>query len=345
MQLVPLATERPSGTPGRLEAPAATRRIQSPAPPTGEATTSSAGSAPLRGGVASWNPQLNNRVATAQQASQFLEGLSLRLQQFKAEAGRAAAAEAGPEAGLQAQRERLDRYWAQRAELSAGSLDSSLAFDADGLAQQRFRVRGIDAQSLRSKGPETLTFSLNSAPWQALSVQVDPGLGVERLAARFDQALAPVGVRAGVDEQGELQFSVDQTGWERVRDRLMVKGDGKRFPTGQFARARAEPEAALIDPGRWPTGTPEEARESLVQVLQSLDRVRQARTEVDRVLAQSGAALDAAPVAATDAAATARYASGFDRLAQQAEFPALSSLANGLQALPRQRVERLLALD
>jgi hypothetical protein len=222
-------------------------------------------------------------------------------------------------------------------------LNDQLGYSGDGQALQHFRIRGLDAFNLQSKANETLTFSLTGTPRRTMAVQVGPGLPMSIMASRFDQALAPAGIRVNVNAQGELDFAVPQSQRAQVQDGLMIKGDGKRFPTGEFSRLRLAAEPAAIAPTSWQIDTLAEQRQTLSQVVQAVRRVAQVSEKVQRVLADTHQTLSQQSAAA-GAAEAASFTQGFATLVRDPRYSSLSALATSLQGLPRYRIENLLAL-
>ena len=345
MQLVPLSAADWSTDPVRQpDAPASVQRLPALLPLAATDPAPQAAQPGLHSGLNSLNPQINQQVATAQQTLDFLGGLSSQLQAFKTQLTRELSGGFVKEGALANQRQHLQQLWQERQVRSSGGLNDQLDYSGDGQALQHFRIRGLDAFNLQSKTNETLTFSLAGTPRQTMAVQVGPGLPMSIMASRFDQALAPAGIRVTVNAQGgELDFAVPQSQWAQVQDALMIKGDGKRFPTGEFSRLRLAAEPAAIAPTSWQIDTLAEHRQTLSQVVQAVRRVAQVSEKVQRVLADTHQTLSqqSAAAGATEAAS---FTQGFAALVRDPRYSSLSALATSLQGLPRYRIENLLAL-
>lgn len=297
----------------------------------------------LHRGLKNLNPQVNLQVATAQQTLSYLGEMSSQLQTFKTQLSREVSGGFVKEGALANQRQHLQQLWQERQVRSSGGLNDQLDYSGDGQALQHFRIRGLDAFNLQSKANETLTFSLGGRQRQTMAVQVGPGLPMSIMASRFDQALAPAGIRVTVNAQGELDFAVPQSQWAQVQDGLTIKGDGKRFPTGEFSRLRLAAEPAAIAPISWQIDTLAEQRQTLSQVVQAVRRVAQVSEKVQRVLADTHQTLSQQS-AAVGAAEAASFTQGFAALVRDPRYSSLSALATSLQGLPRYRIENLLAL-
>jgi len=311
-----------------------------------------------RGGLRNLDFELNRQVAGAQQALNFLDQAGNRLQSLKgALSGKLAEKKAdsgtgsGSDAKLNEQLRQFNALWRQRDAATAGTLDGQLKVVQAGSAQQRFKVRGLDADSLRSGDKETLSFA---AAGKQASVALDPAAGETTALRRFQNALAPMGI--GVQRSGgSLVFSVAEGDWPALRDSLAVKGGGQRFPTGQFNRVRTEAEADAIQPQSWRADDTDAARQTLQEVLTALDLIRQAKSTINRSLAEADARMQpqqkstASGAAAAGGATTvdesdwaASFVQRFEAMAEKPDFNVFAAVAPALMAVSRNRVMALL---
>lgn len=289
-------------------------------------------------------PRLQRQLADAQQASDYLELTAAQLQALKADLSARLAGLRAQDGKLQAQLQQVANTWRNRSAASGGSLDGQLRFSSPEPATQRFSVRGLDLAALQSGPRETLAIAAGGA-LGLVSVSVDPELDSTALVQRFDQALAPNGIRVAGDASGALIFSVAESAWPGVRDTLAVRGGGIRFPTGQLHRAKADPEPALVQPDLWQAEEADSAslRRALAQVVQALEHVRQAQASVGRALAVAASQIEQArPLG--DARDAAALAEGFQRAAAEPGYSAFSAVAAALVGVSRSRVQSLLAL-
>lgn len=344
MQIAPLAASaaaiggRPA--PATAAAGGAARPAAAANPAVREA---GAASLPGRAGLRPVDPGLNGKVAGAQRTLDFLEQADRRLQGLKLAFGGTLAdgADEAATAALRTQVERFAAFWRQRGSATGGALDGRLNYGEPGAATQRFRIRGLDFGSLGSGERETLSLSLGARGTATLVVE--PGLGERAVLARLDQALAPLGLRAQRDAAGQLAFAVAEGDWPAVRDALAIKGEGQRFPTGQFHRMRAEAEADAIQPQHWQVEDVAARRQTLREVSGALDLVRRARAGVGQSAAALAAELETTVPAA--GAGVAAFAARFAAAGSQPGFDAFAAVAPALAGVSRQRVEALLRLD
>ncbi|MGE5492298.1 MAG: hypothetical protein ACM31P_13530 [Actinomycetota bacterium] len=300
--------------------------------------------APPRGGLHRWNPQVNQQLSTAQQALGFLQEAESRLQGLKSELSSKLAAGQAGDPKLEGKLREFADLWRQRQTVAGGSLDGRLGYSADTPARQRFKIKGLDRDALRSGGKETLAFSVGGSAQRLLVVALEPGLSDAEIVRRFDQAFAPAGIRVSQDDDGGLSFSVAESAWPTVQDTLAVKGAGIRFPTGQMTRVAAEAKPEAIRPGNWESGNAGSLRRTLQEVLDALTRVRQARETLARALADARHQLNQ-PVSPDEGNWAFSFAADFQVMAAQPAYEVYSAVAPALASISRDRVLSLLSLD
>jgi hypothetical protein len=252
--------------PTRVESPAQVTKVEAIAPVT------------LRGGLTNHRGSLNRQVAGAQQALQFLTEADMQLRALRRDLHAGDASDAI---------EKFNQLWQQRAATSGGTLDGNLKFSATGQARQEFAVRGLTFETLLKGDTETLSFALGRWSRQSTSVTIDPQQSPSAIVAALDRALAPMGVRATRDTRGELAFSVSEGSWPRVRDSLAIRGDGRRFPTGQFNQVRVVPAEQAIQPSKWSTADARSTRRTLQEITQAQQLIRRSYATVRTVLQQA----------------------------------------------------------
>jgi hypothetical protein len=343
MQIGPLNTAIDAAPEKVRQGDAVSRPAPAAATAGTEAAAASARSAApaLRSGLSNWDQQLNRELADAQQAMQFLEQSAAQLEGLKSDIS---AKLAGREAGEGQVALKLRRFadaWRQRQAASGGSLDAQLRFSSPAPATQRFSIRGLDMRTLQSGDRETLRFSVGTGPLR--SVSVDPAWSEDELVQHFDRALAPANIRVARGDAGALVFNVPEPAWPATRDSIAVKGDGIRFPTGQFNRVKAEPEAPALEPEAWQSQDVQSLRQTLQLVIRALDHINQSREVVSRALAEAASRVDASQPP-EDAARAKSMAQDFASIADQPAYQVFSSTVAALLGISRDRVLSLLGL-
>jgi hypothetical protein len=297
--------------------------------------------APLRRGLSNWDQPLQGEVSGAQQALDFLEQNAAQLRNLKTDLSSRLANRQRADGTLEARVRQFSNSWRNRSSASGGTLDAQLNFSTKG-STTSFTVRGMNFGNLRSGGREVVALSIGGSQ-NVRSVVIDPGMSDAQITARFDEALAPSGVRAKINDDGQLELSTPESQWAGVRDTIAVQGGGSRFPTGQLNRVKAEAAAPQVDPDTWQTADADGIRNTLQQVVQALSKVEQAISSVNQSLAQATARAQAATPAASK--------SGMDQVAQafvsttkQPGYKSLLSITSALAGISRERVLSLLSL-
>ena len=298
--------------------------------------------APLRRGLNNWDQPLQGDISGAQQALDFLEQSAAQLRSLKADLSARLATRQQRDGTLDARIRQFSNTWRSRSQASGGTLDSRLKY-SNKSSTQRFTVRGMSLANLRSGAREVLAISVGSGQ-NLRSVVLEPGLSDDEIAQRFDDALAPVGVRADINDDGQLEFTTAESSWANVRDTISVQGGGVRFPTGQMNRVKAEPETPAVDPDNWQTSDADAVRTTLQQVVQALSQVEAAIASVHAALSQASTRVqDAAPAGVTTAGMS-QVAQNFISTTNQPGYQSLLSITSALAGISRERVISLLSL-
>nr|WP_315257897.1 hypothetical protein [uncultured Duganella sp.] len=297
--------------------------------------------APLRRGLSNWDQPLQGDISGAQQALDFLEQSAAQLRNLKADMSARLANRQRADGTLEARVRQFSNSWRNRSAATGGTLDAQLKFSSKG-SETSFSVRGMNLSNLRNGAREVVAVSIGGGQ-NVRSVVLEPGLSDLQIAQRFDEALAPGGVRARLNDDGQLEFSTPEGQWGNVRDTIAVQGGGIRFPTGQLNRVKAEAAPAQVEPEGWQVTDSEAIRSTLAQVVGALAKVEQSIASVRQALAAVAARVQSAAPAATR--------SGMDQVAQnfvtttkKPGYQSLLSLTSALAGISRERVLSLLSL-
>ena len=303
------------------------------AQPSAAATPSPAAAsarAPRRSAV--HGPDLQTSVAQAQQALDYLARIAAQLEALKADLSTRLAGRGAASRQLEARARQLgDTLDVRRSEGGAG-LDAELGFDGDRVAQQRFRIDGMDIASLQAAGRQTLGFSVGSIGGPQLAATFEPGMTDEEIARRLDRTLAPVGIRAGLDTQRALVFTTPETTFDGVKDAIAVTGRGRVDTTAL---------PASLAPREWQLGNPDALRQGLRDVVQALARVRRSQDAAALALSQATARTAQSGLPQAE---LALLAADFSGTATSHDYQSLLAITSALVGVSRERVQALLGL-
>ncbi|ALK96032.1 hypothetical protein AB595_08985 [Massilia sp. WF1] len=287
----------------------------------------------LRSNPAGIGGALQDQVARAQQALDYLGRVASQLETLKSElSSKLAGSRASAPPQLDAHVRQLASTLAARKQSAGGGVDANLNF-SNRPATQRFRIRSLDIDSLQQGGPQNLAFSVGGNGGPQLSVNVDPSQSKADIAAAIDRAMAPLGVRAGLDNQGALVFSTPESNWPTVKDSIAVSGRG---------RVATEEIPPTILPQQWNVGgNGDGLRQSLREVVQALERVHRSQDAASNALSAASAEMSAAT---TPPPEVEEAVQGFADTAANPDYESLLALTSALVGVSRERVLALLGL-
>ena len=277
------------------------------------------------------NPNLQSEVARAQQAIDYLERVAAQLEALKADLSSRISNRGGNARQLEARAAQLGRTLDARRNQGGDGLDAQLDFNGQP-AQQRFRIAGLDLASLQAAAPQTLGFSVGAAGGPQLSATIEPGMTAEEVAQRLDRALAPVKVRAGVDQNRQLVFTTPESNWNGVKDAIAVTGRG-RVDTAEVP--------ASLAPREWELGNADALRQSLREVVQALARVRRSQDAASMALSAAMARTAQPEIPSVE---LEQIAQDFSTTAASHDYESLLAITSALVGVSRDRVQALLGL-
>jgi hypothetical protein len=316
-----------SPAPARVAALPPVRRVS---PTNAAAAAQDSTPAPLGRGLAAWDDQLQGDVTRAQQALDYLNRLQGQLENIKSDlAARLSGARTAGQ--LDARISQLGGLLDARRNQGGNGVDAQLGFTGDAPAQQRFRIRGLDIGTLKAAGARTLSFTVAGGP--QVNVTLDGDLSADEIAQRFDRALAPLNLHAGLDNQGQLVFSAAEADWAGVSDSIVLVGAG---------RVTTEAIGDALSPQGWQTGNPDALRQSLREVVQALARVRRSQEAASAAL--SAAIERAAAAKAPPPEEAQQLAQNFASTASSPDYDSLIALTSALVGVSLERVQALLGL-
>jgi hypothetical protein len=315
---------------GAAARPAAPATLPQQAAQAHAALASARSAAPLRRGVPGLGSGAQDEVARAQQALEYLEQVASQLESLKGQLASKLSGARGDERALEARVRQLAASLEARPRQGGGGVDANLEFNGGQPATQRFRIRGLDMDSLQANAPQTLNMMIGAAGSTQVSVTIEPGLSRQEVAKRFDRALAPLKVHAQSDSRGQLVFSTDEANWPAVKDSIAVSGRG---------RVAADEEAPALDPQGLELGNPDALRQSLREVVQALARVRRSQAAASAALSEASARAARATAQVSDAA---KMAEQFASTAASPGYDSLLAITSALVGVSRERVLALL---
>lgn len=332
---------------------------QAPAGIATPATTAAAGVAPTglahvryastwpRGWMAAAVPQhvreFNAQVSKAQMTLAFLDALDAALSTLEKTAERqlqlpSPAGQARAASRLQA----VQALWQQRYARTLGSLDVCLLWSPVQRARTQFALAGWTPDSLRSAfagDKELVSFCLMGqdaaqGAWQAQAGRSDAA-SQYALAA----ALSPLQIQLSA-QAGQLRCSVDERLWPVLLERFMVKGNGQRFPAGQWVAPPLQVVAQAVVLAGWSVADTASTQALQAAVLALRSRLAPVRQQVAQFWERAGDSLQ--PDNVQRLQQMQAFAQAFSAAGQAPAYDWVLAVVPAVRAISRRRVARLL---
>lgn len=232
----------------------------------------------------SYSLQLNRQLTSIQSADSYLADLASRLDLLKLMLSRHLANSGADEQGeLKASIAAVSKLLAERSHRSGGSLDGNFKISLNEPARRRFQLAGLETiEALQAAGRETLVIRAGRRQAEPAVVALQEGLFPEQILRRFNNALAPVGVRTELDASGRLIFTSREEDWRRLQLGIAVQGEGGLFEEQAFTPLQPREESLLQLDTDTPMQSSDEQRSLLDRVVKVLDRINVLREQLEQ---------------------------------------------------------------
>lgn len=235
-------------------------------------------------GAANYTIQLNRQLSSLQVSERYLarlEGdlgsLKLRLSQQLSSADAQGQGAERTRAAIEQVRALLD----ERGPRTGGTLGPDMDLSLNEPARVRFKLDGLDsAAALRESGRETLVLNAGSRFGEPFVVLLEDDMSDSQLLQRLNAGLGRAGIRAAIDDGGQLMFSAREGDWERFTGQLSIRGEGKLFPKDAFTPINDHPERLLSLPADRMPDTVQELRGALDSVVAALEKIARLREQI-----------------------------------------------------------------
>lgn len=230
----------------------------------------------------SFSLQLNQQLSSMQSADSYLGDLQTRLAQLKLNLSRQISSpQPNGEESIRQTVQQVGELLKERSKRSGNSLDANLKLRLTEPVRSRFSLQGLESlDKIRQSGRETLLFSGGRQLAEPVAVVLDDEMSDEQILRRFNGSLGQAGIRAELDQNGELMFSAREGDWQKLKDQLAVQGEGKLFDKGRYVRVQSEDEQLLSFPEELQLDSFRELRRLLDSVVAGLDKVTSLREQL-----------------------------------------------------------------
>lgn len=222
-----------------------------------------------------FNLQLNQQLSSMQATDRYLGDLAEQLSSVKLSISRQLTSVASNEReaiarGLQQVNILLD----ERSKRTGQSLDANFNLRLNEPLRSRFSLPGLESiETIKRSGKETLVFTAGRALAEPLAVVFDEAMSDEQVLRNLNAGLGSAGIRAELDPQGALKFSMPENDWQAIKDQLRIKGEGKLF-AATSAQVNPQEEGLLgFNPAQAQVQTQIQSQESMRELRELLDSV------------------------------------------------------------------------
>ena len=230
----------------------------------------------------SFSLQLNQQLSSMQSADSYLGDLQTRLSQLKLNLSRQISSpQPNGEESIRQTVQQVGELLKERSQRSGNSLDANLKLRLTEPVRSRFNLQGLESlDKIRQSGRETLLFSGGRQLAEPVAVVLDDEMTDEQILRRFNGSLGQAGIRAELDQNGELKFSAREGDWQKLKEQLAVQGEGKLFDKGRYVRLQSEDDQLLSFPEELQLDSFRELRRLLDSVVAGLDKVTSLREQL-----------------------------------------------------------------
>ncbi|MFW8648539.1 flagellin [Vibrio diabolicus] len=109
-------------------------------------------------------------------------------------------------------------------------LDNELHLKLDKADIRRFSIPGLNVHHLSDKAEQ---IRLDFPQGQAVMIQFDGQADGARTVKMLDRSLIALGMRASLADDGSILFEARDNAYQQMQQKVMVTGEGHRFPAGQ----------------------------------------------------------------------------------------------------------------
>jgi hypothetical protein len=231
--------------------------------------------------------------------------------------------------------------WVLRYDSSLGSVDECLQWSPLHRARKYFTLAGWSSDSLQAQQPndrELVAFSLMGqdqahgawlAQWGRSSVGSQYALAA---------ALSPLLIQTHT--KPSLEFSVDERLWPLLQERFVVKGNGQRFPAGQWVNAPLQSRAQAVQPLHWAVADDAALQAMQTQLMLVRERLAAVRAQIAQFAQDAGQTVHSGGTERLQQMQT--FAQAFSDAGQAPAYDWVLAVVPAVRAISRRRVARLL---
>jgi len=150
-------------------------------------------------------------------------------------------------------------------------VDNQLTLKIDKADMRRFSIPGLNVHRLSDKAEQ---IRLDFPQGHSAMIQFDGRSDGKQTVKMLDRSLIPLGLRASMAEDGTILFESSEVAYQQMQKKVMVTGQGHRFPAGQSNVMTLKPEPEGISELSFDLSSREGIKQTITKVNQHLRQVQ-----------------------------------------------------------------------
>ncbi|GAA5645306.1 hypothetical protein [Vibrio proteolyticus] len=150
-------------------------------------------------------------------------------------------------------------------------VDNELRLKLDQADLRRFSIPGLNVHRLSDRSEQ---IRLDFPQGKSVMIQFDGQADSQRTIKMLDRSLIPMGMRASLAQDGTIVFEASEKSYQQMQKKVLVTGQGHRFPAGQANALNLKSEPDGIAELSFDLSTREGVKQGIAKVNQHLRQVQ-----------------------------------------------------------------------
>lgn len=150
-------------------------------------------------------------------------------------------------------------------------IDNQLKLNLDRADMRLFSIPGLNVHRLSDKAEQ---IRLDFPNGKSVMIQFDGRSDGKQTVKMLDRSLVPLGLRASLSDDGTVLFESSEKQFQQMQSKVMVTGQGHRFPAGQSNMMTIKPEPEGIAELNFDLASRDGIKQTIVKVNQYLRQVQ-----------------------------------------------------------------------
>lgn len=168
-------------------------------------------------------------------------------------------------------------------------IDNQLKLNLDRADMRRFSIPGLNVHRLSDKAEQ---IRLDFPNGKSVMVQFDGRSDGKQTVKMLDRSLVPLGLRASLTDDGTVLFESSEKQFQLMQNKVMVTGQGHRFPAGQSNMMTIKPEPEGIAELSFDLASRDGIKQTIAKVNQYLRQVQSGLNESRKIGSELSAQME-----------------------------------------------------